>query len=243
MSLTINNLHVSVETKKILHGINLDIPKGEIHVLMGPNGSGKSTLANALAGHPRYTILDGRILMDGEDITAFLPDERAQKGLFLSPQHPPEIDGVTVANFLRVAKESLTGEKQNVFSFFDALTKQARALEIDPSFLNRYLHVGFSGGEKKKLEALQLIVLNPTYAILDETDSGLDVDALKIVARAIQTFARPDKGILLITHYSRLLEYLEPSAVHILIEGKIVKSGKHDLIDAVEREGYITCDN
>lgn len=237
--LKINNLHISADSKTILHGINLEIRKGETHIIMGPNGSGKSTLANALAGHPTYTVEQGSVTLKGKDILKMKPDERARAGLFLSMQNPPEVEGVTIGNFLRVAKQVATGEKINPIAFHKELVEKMKDLKINASFLSRYLNVGFSGGEKKKFEILQLFALDPAYAILDETDSGLDVDALKIVAKGIQTFAsKKDKGILLITHYNRLLQYIEPDFVHIMIGGKIVKSGGKELADVVEKEGY-----
>lgn len=237
--LQIKNLHISADSKTILHGIDLEIKKGETHIIMGPNGSGKSTLANALAGHPTYTVEEGSVTLEGKDILSMKPDERARAGLFLSMQHPPQVEGVTIGNFLRVAKQSMTGQKINPIVFHKELVEKMKTLNIDASFLSRYLNVGFSGGEKKKFEILQLLALDPAYAILDETDSGLDVDALKIVAKGIQTFAsKKDKGILLITHYNRLPQYIEPDFVHIMIDGKIAKTGGKELADVVEKEGY-----
>lgn len=240
MSLVLSNLHISVEYKPIVKGLNLEIKSGETQVIMGPNGSGKSTLANAIMGHPKYNITEGKIMLDGEDIKTLSPDKRAKKGLFLSMQYAPEIPGVTVTNFLRLAVESLTGQKQNPINFFNALKNKMQELNIDPEFAKRYINVGFSGGEKKRLEVLQLAMLNPRYAILDETDSGLDVDALKIVAAGINTFKGPEKGILLITHYNRILKYIIPDKVHIMSEGTIVKSGGPELAREVEERGYGT---
>jgi Fe-S cluster assembly ATP-binding protein len=238
MSLSIQDLHVSIEDKKIIHGLTLTVPKGEVHAIMGPNGSGKSTLANTLMGHPNYTVSSGEIVVDGNTITDSAPDERAKAGLFLSMQYPPEIAGVTISNFLRVSKEALIGEKIPPIDFYRSLQAKMKDLNIDPAFAKRYVNQGFSGGEKKRAEILQLSVLQPTYAILDETDSGLDVDALKIVAEGINTFKGKDTGVLLITHYNRILEYITPDKVHIMVGGKIVHSGGHELALKVEKEGY-----
>lgn len=238
MSLEINNLHVFVEEKKILTGVSLTIKPGEIHVIMGPNGSGKSTLANSLMGHPKYKVTDGTIVIDGEDITEEDPHKRSSAGLFLSMQYPPEISGVTIVNFLRKTYEARTGEHQHPIEFYKWLVGKMKELHIDPGFAKRYVNSGFSGGEKKKSEILQLAALDPTYAILDETDSGLDVDALKIVADGINTFHSDKKGILLITHYNRILEYIQPSFVHIMFNGNIVKSGDASLAKEIEEKGY-----
>lgn len=236
--LEIKNLHVSVDTKEILYGVDLTLEKGSVVAIMGPNGSGKSTLANVIMGHPKYAITKGRILIDGEDITNAKPDLRAKKGLFLSMQYSPEIAGVSITNFLRLAVEAKTGEKQHPVEFYRILTEKMKELHIDPSFATRSLNVGFSGGEKKKMEILQLAMLNPTYAILDETDSGLDVDALRIVGEGIMSFKSPDKGILLITHYNRILEYVSPDVVHVMANGKIVRSGGRELAKEIEVKGY-----
>src|SRR3989338_5176182 len=238
MSLSIKNLHISVDNKKIVHGVTLEIKPGEIHALMGPNGSGKSTLANALMGHPKYAITAGQILLDGDDITGAKVSEKAKKGLFLSPQYPPEIAGVTVSNFLRTAAGAMTGIKQNPIKFHQALIETLKSLNMDPAFASRYLNVGFSGGEKKRLEVLQLLTLNPKYAILDEVDSGLDVDAIKIVAKGINRFASVETGILLITHYQRILEYIAPTRVHIMRGGRITESGGLELARSIETKGY-----
>lgn len=236
--LQIKNLHISIENKEILCGVDLTLNKGKVIAVMGPNGSGKSTLANTLMGHPKYKVTEGEIIIDGEDITALSPDKRAKKGLFLSMQYPPQIEGVTIGNFLRVAKISQTGMQISPLDFHKILIEKMEKLSIDQDFLKRYLNVGFSGGEKKKLEILQLAVLLPTYAILDETDSGLDIDALKIVAEGINQFRSPGRGILLITHYNRILEYITPDVVHIMKEGRIVKSGGAELAEQIEKEGY-----
>lgn len=238
MSLKIKNLHVSADNKEILKGVDLEVPKGKVVVIMGPNGSGKSTLANTLAGHPKYEITSGSIELDDEDITEDPANERAKKGLFLSMQYPPEIEGVTIANFLRLAVNAQREEKMNPLKIHAMLIEKMKELGVDESFLKRYLNVGLSGGEKKRLEILQLAVLNPTYAILDETDSGLDVDALKIVSEGINRFKSDDTGVLLITHYNRILEYITPDEVHIMLDGKIVKSGGAELALEIEKEGY-----
>ncbi len=238
MSLEIKNLHVSADSKEIVKGFNLEIKAGEIHAIMGPNGSGKSTLANALMGHPKYEISSGEIIIDGELVNDMKVDERSKSGLFLSMQYPPEISGVTISSFLRVALESHSGEKLNPIDFYKGLQEKMKALNIDPAFAKRYVNKGFSGGEKKKAEILQLAVLDPKYAILDETDSGLDVDALKIVADGINNFRSNQKGILLITHYNRILEFVKPDFVHIMIDGKVVKSGGAELAKDIEVEGY-----
>ncbi len=238
MSLQINNLHVSVADKQILHGINLELEKGKVIAIMGPNGSGKSTLSNVVMGHPKYSVTEGNISIDGEDITKAKPDLRAKKGLFLSMQYSPEIAGVTVSNLLRISVESLTGEKQHPVKFYQKLQQTMKELGIDPAFAARSINVGFSGGEKKRMEILQLAVLNPTYAILDETDSGLDVDALRVVAEGINKFKSPEHGVLLITHYNRILEYVVPDVIYILMNGKIVKSGGKELALEIERVGY-----
>ncbi len=238
MSLEIKNLHVSVEKKEILHGINLVVKHGEIHAIMGPNGSGKSTLANVLMGHPKYTVTDGEILLEDENITEAKVQDRFKKGLFLSMQYLPEIAGVTVSSFLRTAVSAQTGEKQHPVKFHKKLLETMESLGMNKEFAARYVNVGFSGGEKKRLETLLLKMLNPKYAILDETDSGLDVDALKLVSEGINSFQDGTKGILLITHYNRILQYVVPDFVHIMVGGKIVKSGGKELAEEVERDGY-----
>lgn len=236
MSLEIKNLRVSVKDKPIVQGVSLSVAKGTVSAIMGPNGSGKSTLANALLGHPKYTVTSGQIVVDGQDVIALSPDKRARAGLFLSAQYPPEIPGVTVANFLRLAAAN-RGAGTDILTFQKKLRDQMTALHIDPSFAARYINTGFSGGEKKRAEILQLLMLNPGYAILDEIDSGLDVDALKTVAEGINRY-RPGNGILLITHYNRILEYVVPDIVHIMAEGKIVKSGGKELAREIEQTGY-----
>lgn len=238
MTLQIKNLSIAVDNKPIIHALDLEIKPGQVQVIMGPNGSGKSTLANALAGHPKYKCTEGSITIDGTDITTSSPDKRARAGLFLSAQYPPELNGVTLGNFLRIAKQTLTGTPVDPIAFRDELYTQMKQLHIEPEFLKRYVNTGFSGGEKKKVEMLQLCVLRPTYAILDETDSGLDVDALKIVAESINRCKQKNTGILIITHYNRILEYITPDIVHIMIRGNIVKSGNKELAVEVEKNGY-----
>lgn len=237
--LVIKDLYVSVEGKEILKGINLELNRGEIHALMGPNGSGKSTLAHVLMGHPKYQITKGKILIDGEDITELSPDKRAKLGLFLSFQHPQEIPGVTVSNFLRTAYNSLKGENVPVMVFYEILKEKMGLLEMDASFTKRYLNQGFSGGEKKKTEILQMLILNPLFVVLDETDSGTDVDALKIIADGINKIRdNNNTGCLLITHYNRILKYVKPNKVTIIVNGKIVDRGDAKLADEIEANGY-----
>lgn len=237
MSLEIQNLHVNAAGKEIVKGLSLTINPGETHVIMGPNGAGKSTLANALLGHPKYEI-NGKILVNNKDVSKESPDQRAKDGLFLSMQYAPEIPGITVAHFLRVASGSLTGKTKNPFSFHQELLEMMKKLSMDQSFATRYLNAGFSGGEKKRTEILQLLLLNPKFAILDETDSGLDVDALKIVGNGINLYRKEDNGLLLITHYNRILEYVIPDFVHIMVDGRIVKSGGKELAKEIELGGY-----
>lgn len=237
-SLHLDNLHVTREGKDIVKGVSLSVAPGEVHVLMGPNGSGKSTLANTLMGHPDYAVSDGKIELDGEDITAAPVHERAKKGLFLSMQYPPEIPGLTVFNFLRSAVNAVRGEKMSVLAFRDRLKEKMEELKMDPSFTRRHLNAGFSGGEKKRAEILQMAMLEPKYAILDETDSGLDVDALKIVSDGINRLRGPERGILLITHYTRILNHVKPDVVHVLKDGRIVKTGGPELAEKIEHEGF-----
>jgi Fe-S cluster assembly ATP-binding protein len=236
--LEIKNLHVEVEGKEILKGINLEIKKGEITAIMGPNGSGKSTLSYTIMGHQRYKITKGSILLDGKDLTELKADQRAKAGLFLSFQYPSEISGVKFMNFLRTAINSKREEPIKISEFKELLEKNLKLLKIDKSMISRNLNEGFSGGEKKKAEILQMALLNPTYAILDETDSGLDIDALKIVSKGINALAKNDKGILLITHYQRLLDYVKPDKIYVLMEGKIVLKGTSDLALKLEDKGY-----
>lgn len=238
MSLELKNLHISVDKKDIVDGLSLVIKPGEVHAIMGPNGSGKSTLANAVMGHPKYTITKGKIMIDKKDMTVDAPDKKARAGLFLSMQYPPEIPGVTLTSFLRITTNSLSGKTAHPLTFHKGLLEKMKELHMDPSFATRYLNTGFSGGEKKRAEILQLLILNPKYAILDETDSGLDVDALKIVSEGINTFHTKKNGVLLITHYNRILEYVQPDFVHIMYKGKIVKSGGKELAKEIEKNGY-----
>lgn len=236
--LEIKNLHASVEGKEILKGIDLTINKGEVHVIMGPNGSGKSTLTKVIMDHPDYEVTEGEIIFEGQDISDESTDKRAKLGLFLSFQNPEEVEGVSVENFLRTAQINLTGEKPKLLEFKRKLNKELEDLEFDKDYANRYLNVGFSGGEKKKSEILQMKVLNPKLIMLDETDSGLDVDATKIVSREVETFLTKEKSALIITHHSSILESIKPDYVHIMIDGNIVKTGDSSLIDEIEKDGY-----
>ncbi|RIH89279.1 Fe-S cluster assembly ATPase SufC [Calidithermus roseus] len=237
--LEIRNLYASIEGgEQILKGVNLVVPRGQVHAIMGPNGAGKSTLGKIIAGDPSYTIEKGEILVDGENIMEMEPDERARKGLFLAFQYPVEVPGVTNANFLRLALQARKGEEVSVMEFYNKLQKALEVLEWDESILTRYLNDGFSGGEKKRNEILQLMVLEPTYAILDETDSGLDIDALKVVAKGVNAMRSPNFAALIITHYQRLLNYIIPDVVHVMVDGRIVTSGGPELALKLEAEGY-----
>jgi Fe-S cluster assembly ATP-binding protein len=241
--LEIRDLHVSVETEAgatpILNGIDLTMRTGETHAIMGPNGSGKSTLAYTIAGHPKYTVTGGTITFDGEDVLAMSVDERARAGLFLAMQYPVEIPGVTVTNFLRTAKTALDGEAPSIRSWTKDVKSAMTNLRMDPKFAQRNVNEGFSGGEKKRHEILQLEVLKPQFAILDETDSGLDVDALKIVSEGVNRAKEATGlGVLLITHYTRILRYIRPDYVHVVVAGKIVEEGGPELADRLEDEGY-----
>ncbi|GAA1612470.1 Fe-S cluster assembly ATPase SufC [Leucobacter chromiireducens] len=241
--LEIKDLHVSVETeqgpKPILKGVDLTIRKGETHAIMGPNGSGKSTLAYAVAGHPRYEITSGQILLDGEDITEMGPDERAQAGMFLAMQYPVEIPGVTNANFLRTAKTAIDGEAPAIRSWMGEVKEAMANLRMDESFASRNVNEGFSGGEKKRNEILQLELLKPKFAVLDETDSGLDVDALKIVSEGVnRAKENTGLGVLLITHYTRILRYIKPDFVHVFVNGRVAEEGGPELANRLEEEGY-----
>jgi Fe-S cluster assembly ATP-binding protein len=238
MSLEIQNLHVRTEEREILHGVDLTITKGETHALMGPNGSGKSTLANTLMGNPAYEITEGRILLDGEDITEADPDDRAKLGLFLAFQYPVSIPGVSVANFLRTAINAKREEPIKVKEFGELLKKNMEVLRVEREFTSRYLNDGFSGGEKKRAEILQLAMLEPSYAVLDETDSGLDIDALRIVSDGVNALRGPNMGALIITHYTRILGYVRPDFVHIMLNGRIVQEGGPELADTLEEKGY-----
>jgi len=241
--LEIKNLHVEVKTDEgnleILKGLNLVLKPGEVHALMGPNGSGKSTLANVIMGDPKYNVTKGEILLDGENIIPLSPNERAKKGIFLSFQNPTSVPGVNIRKFLRQAYNSLNPEnKISLLEFQEILEKKATDLNIDKNFLDRYLNDGFSGGEKKKLEILQLLVLNPKVAILDETDSGLDIDALKTISDGVNTFMNENKTVLIITHYKRILNHIKPDKVSIMMDGKISVSGEGELVDKLEEKGY-----
>jgi len=236
--LEIKDLKVKIEDKEILKGISLNVDKNEVVALMGPNGSGKSTLAYALMGHPRYEITNGKIVLNGEDVTDASPDERAKKGLFLSFQYPQEISGVSVSNFLRTALNAKRETPISVLDFHKLLQEKMALLKMDKSFAMRYLNEGFSGGEKKRAEILQMAVLQPKIAILDETDSGLDIDALKTVAEGVNSLKGPETGILIITHYQRILNYITPDKVHIVMKGNIIKSGGKELALKVEEKGY-----
>src|SRR5699024_644571 len=236
--LNINDLKVNIDEKSILKELNLSINKGETHVIMGPNGSGKSTLAYTLMGHPNYEVVDGDIEFKGEGINDLRADERAKKGIFLSFQYPEEIPGVTVEDFLRTAKNSISDEQIGFMKFKKLLKEKMGLLDINEEYASRYLNLGFSGGEKKKNEILQMSILEPKLAVLDETDSGLDVDAIRIVADGVNKFKDDDKSILVITHYNKLLNYLNPDYIHILLDGKIVKSGGMALAKEIDEKGY-----
>jgi len=241
--LEIKNLHVSVDTdqgtKEILRGVDLTISSGDTHAVMGPNGSGKSTLAYSIAGHPKYNVTDGEILLDGQNVLAMSVDERARAGLFLAMQYPVEIPGVSVSNFLRTAKTAITGEAPALRTWIKEVRESMDALRMDATFSERNVNEGFSGGEKKRHEILQLELLKPKFAVLDETDSGLDVDALKIVSEGVnRAKENSNLGILLITHYTRILKYIQPDFVHVFVAGKIAEQGGRELADRLEAEGY-----
>ncbi len=238
--LDIRNLHVSIEGKPILKGVDLTVEQGRIHALMGPNGSGKSTLAYTLMGHPAYDVDEGEVWFQDENILELAPDDRSKLGIFLAFQYPVTIPGVSVANFLRLAMNARQpdGKKIAIPVFRKLMLDKMKLLDMDPSFAGRYLNEGFSGGEKKRAEILQMAVLNPTVAILDETDSGLDIDALKIVANGVNTLMNPDMGILVITHYQRLLNYIKPDVTHVMLDGRIVMTGGPELAEELEVKGY-----
>ena len=250
ITLEIKDLHVSIESKQILKGVNLTVSQGEIHAVMGPNGSGKSTLANSLMGHPKYKIDSGDILVNGESIVGMSPDLRAKKGLFLAFQYPLEISGVPLAQFLRTAYRAVKGGEQksdskgvggemiSALAFKKKLEEKLKEVEMDPAFTKRYLNEGFSGGEKKRTEILQMAILEPAIAIMDETDSGLDIDAIRKVAEVVSGMAGPKMGVLLITHYQRILQYVKPQFVHIMVDGRIFKSGGPELAQLLEEKGY-----
>jgi len=247
----IENLHVSIEDKEILKGVNLTVNKGEVHAIMGPNGSGKSTMAYVIAGHPAYEVTEGSIRFNGEDILEWEPDERARKGLFLAFQYPTVIPGVSMANFLRMAVTNVrnaraedivaaggSAEKMTPREFRKLMREKMSVLKMDDSFATRYLNEGFSGGEKKRAEILQMALLEPSMAVLDETDSGLDIDALKVVSEGVNALAGPEMGMLVITHYQRLLNHIKPHFVHIMMDGRIVQEGGPELALELEAKGY-----
>jgi Fe-S cluster assembly ATP-binding protein len=240
--LEIRDLHATVEGTEILKGVNLTVSQGEVHALMGPNGSGKSTLANTLLGHPKYKVTKGDILIDGQSLIDLTPDKRAKKGLFLAFQYPVAVPGVTMFSFLRAAYNAVHTDEKNqaptIFEFKETLAERMKLLEMDESFMNRYLNEGFSGGEKKRAEILQLAMLKPKFAVLDETDSGLDIDALRVVAEGVSKLASNDLGILVITHYQRILKYIRPTFVHVMYEGRITASGGQELSLKLEEKGY-----
>src|SRR3954453_10081501 len=239
-SLKIQDLHVRIGEKEIIRGLTLEIPKGEVHAIMGPNGSGKSTLSKAIGGHPDYTVTSGDVLLDGESILGLGPDERSRKGLFLAFQYPMEIPGVSNANFLRAALQARLpeGEELEATDYYAQLYAEMDKLEMARTFTSRSVNEGFSGGEKKRNEILQMAMLKPKYAVLDETDSGLDIDALKVVAHGVNSLRGPDMGVLLITHYQRLLDYIVPDHVHVMVQGRIVRSGGKELALELEEKGY-----
>jgi Fe-S cluster assembly ATP-binding protein len=237
-TLEVRGLHATVEGKGILRGIDLTVRQGEIHALMGPNGSGKSTLSNVIMGRPGYAITAGTVVLNGEDITALTPDERAKRGLFLAMQYPTEIPGVSVVNFLRTAYQSIKGEQISALAFRKHMKEQMDRLGVEDAMVQRYVNQGFSGGEKKRNEVLQLAVLEPRIALLDETDSGLDIDSLKLVAESVNELVGPELGVLIITHYQRMLNYITPQQVHVMMRGKIVRSGGPELAHELEEKGY-----
>ena len=236
--LVIENLHAGVEGHPILNGVNLTVRRGEVHALMGPNGSGKSTLANVLMGHPSYSVTEGSITFLGEDMTGADPNIRAVKGMFLAFQYPEEIPGVSVVNFLRTALSNKTGVDYTVLELRLKVMDAMSELGMDSSFADRYLNQGFSGGERKRNEVLQMAILQPALAIMDETDSGLDIDALKIVADGVNQMTGPERGFLIITHYQRLLDHITPDLVHVFVDGQIVQTGDASLAQTLEAEGY-----
>ncbi len=242
-TLDIKDLHVAVETedgpKPILRGVDLTVKSGETHAIMGPNGSGKSTLAYSIAGHPKYNITGGTVTLDGVDVLSMTVDERARAGLFLAMQYPVEVPGVSVSNFLRTAKTALDGEAPKLRTWVKDVNEAMDKVSMDRDFATRNVNEGFSGGEKKRHEIMQLELLNPKFAILDETDSGLDIDALKVVSEGVNRFrGQGDRGVLLITHYTRILRYIEPDFVHVFVGGRIAEQGGAELADALEAEGY-----
>ncbi|HSL00941.1 MAG TPA: Fe-S cluster assembly ATPase SufC [Rubrobacteraceae bacterium] len=236
--LKIENLHVEIDGSEILKGLDLEVGEGEIHAIMGPNGSGKSTLANVLMGHPRYEITDGSITFEGEDVLELEPDERAKMGMFLAFQYPSEVPGVSVANFLRTAVNSVREEELSPMEMYRLLQEKMSLMKMDPKFAERYLNEGFSGGEKKRNEILQMLMLEPRLAIMDETDSGLDIDALQVVAKGVNELRGPEFSAVIITHYQRILRYIQPDHVHVMLDGRIVTSGGKKLAEELEDKGY-----
>ena len=236
--LQIKDLHAGVEGKEILKGLDLTVRKGEVHVILGPNGSGKSTLMNVVMGHPKYEMTGGSLVFEGEDIGALRAFERARRGLFLAFQTPEEIPGITVENMIRTARQMMTGEKVKLMPFRKELSEMMAELKIDPSYARRYLNVGFSGGEKKRSEVLQLLMLQPKLALLDETDSGLDVDAVQIVSEGVSKFHTAENACLIITHNARILDKLKVDRVHVVAQGKIVREGGAELIQQINKEGF-----
>jgi Fe-S cluster assembly ATP-binding protein len=236
--LKIENLRVEIDGNEIVKGLDLDVGKGEIHAIMGPNGSGKSTFANVLMGHPRYEVTEGTVTFEGEDVLELEPDERAKLGMFLAFQYPSEVPGVSVANFLRTAVNSVREEELSPMEMYRLLQEKMAVMQMDPKFAERYLNEGFSGGEKKRNEILQMLMLDPRLAIMDETDSGLDIDALQVVARGVNEVRGPEFSAVIITHYQRILRYIEPDRVHVMLDGRIVTSGGKELAEQLEDKGY-----
>jgi Fe-S cluster assembly ATP-binding protein len=236
--LKIENLHAEIDGQEILKGLDLEVGKGEIHAIMGPNGSGKSTLSNVLMGHPRYEVTEGSVTFQGEDVLEMEPDERAKLGMFLAFQYPSEVPGVSVANFLRTAVNSVREEELSPMEMYRLLQEKMGVMQMDPKFAERYLNEGFSGGEKKRNEILQMLMLDPRLAIMDETDSGLDIDALQVVARGVNELRGPEFSAVIITHYQRILRYIEPDHVHVMLDGRIVTSGGKELALELEDKGY-----
>jgi len=236
--LKIDNLHAEIDGNEILKGLSLEVGKGEIHAIMGPNGSGKSTFSNVLMGHPRYEVTEGTATFMDQDIFELEADERAKLGMFLAFQYPSEVPGVSVANFLRTAVNSVREEELSVMEMYRLLQEKMHIMQMDPKFAERYLNEGFSGGEKKRNEILQMLMLEPKLAIMDETDSGLDIDALQVVAKGVNELRGPEFSAVIITHYQRILRYIEPDHVHVMLDGRIVTSGAKELADELEDKGY-----